>query len=147
MPGKGQGFTVLVADDEPEVVSLVQIVLESEGYKVQVAINGRDAVEKIESTRPDLILLDVRMPEMTGLTVLDHLRNDPVSSSTPVIMLSVVVTDPEIRTALERGAIAYLSKPFELRELVWLIERILAMDSAQRDDFRQQSINNIGRRN
>ena len=146
MPGTRQGFTILVADDEPEVVSLVQIVLEAEGYKVQSAINGRRAVEKIETTRPDLILLDVRMPEMTGLAVLDHLRNDPTSSSTPVIMLSVVVTDPEIRTALERGAIAYLSKPFELREMIWLVNRILTMDTAERDQFRLQSIQNIGRR-
>jgi len=146
MSRKGQGYTILVADDEPEVVDLVQIVLESDGYTVQSAINGRYALEKIVATRPDLILLDVRMPEMTGLTVLDHLRKDPITSSIPVIMLSVVVTDPEIKSALEQGAVAYLSKPFEIRELVWLVNHILTMDAAERAHFRQQFLKDVGRR-
>jgi CheY-like chemotaxis protein len=146
MTQKGQGYTVLVADDEPEVVSLIQIVLETEGYEVRSAINGREAIEKAKSMRPDLILLDVRMPEMTGLHVLDHLRNDPSSNSTPVIMLSVVVTEPEIRTALDHGAIAYLSKPFEIRELLWLVNRVLTMSEFEREHFRERAMESIGRR-
>jgi CheY-like chemotaxis protein len=146
MAKKGLGYTVLVADDEPEVVDLVQIVLESEGYTVETAAHGKEAVEKVQAGPPDLILLDMRMPAMTGLSVLDHLRSDPVTSSLPVIMLSVVVTDPDVRMALERGAIAYLSKPFEIRELVWLVTRILNMDAAEREKFREQHIKNVGRR-
>jgi CheY-like chemotaxis protein len=146
MARKGQGYTILIADDEPEVVNLVQIVLETEGYRVQSASNGKKALDKITEDPPDLLLLDVRMPEMTGLMLLDSLRSDPACARIPVIMLSVVVTDPEVRTALERGAIAYLSKPFEIRELAWLVKRILTMDTAQRDRFRQQCLENIGKR-
>jgi CheY-like chemotaxis protein len=146
MAKKGQGYTVLIADDEPEVVDLVQIVLQTEGYKVQGASNGRKALDKITEQPPDLLLLDVMMPEMTGLMLLDNLRADPVLSKIPVIMLSVVVTDPEVRMALEGGAIAYLSKPFEIRELVWLVNRVLSMDATQRDRFRQQCLKDVGRR-
>ena len=146
MAQKGQGYTVLIADDEPEVVDLVQIVLQTEGYQVQGASNGRKALDKILEQAPDLLLLDVMMPEMTGLMLLDHLGADPVLSQIPVIMLSVVVTDPEVRMALEGGATAYLSKPFEIRELVWLVNRILTMNAAQRDRFRQQLLKDVGRR-
>jgi CheY-like chemotaxis protein len=146
MARKGQRYTILVADDEPEVVSLVEIVLATEGYKVEGAAHGKEAVDKIEANPPDLILLDMRMPEMTGLMVLDHLRSDPALASIPVIMLSVVITDPEIRTALEHGAIAYLSKPFEIRELGWLVDHILNMNAEEREKFRQQSLKDVGRR-
>jgi len=146
MAKKGQGYTVLIADDEPEVVDLVQIVLQTEGYKVQGASNGRKALDKITEQPPDLLLLDVMMPEMTGLMLLDNLRADPVLSKIPVIMLSVVVTDPEVRMALEGGATAYLSKPFEIRELVWLVNRVLTMNPEQRDRFRQQILKDVGRR-
>jgi CheY-like chemotaxis protein len=146
MARKDPGYTVLIADDEPEVVDLVQIVLQTEGYKVQSASNGRKALDKITEQPPDLILLDVMMPEMTGLMLLEHLREDPTLSKIPVIMLSVVVTDPEVRMALEGGAIAYLSKPFEIRELVWLVNRALTMNAEQRDRFRQQCLKDVGRR-
>jgi CheY-like chemotaxis protein len=146
MAKKGQGYTVLIADDEPEVVDLVQIVLETEGYRVQSASNGRKALDKIAEQPPDLLLLDVMMPEMTGLMLLEHLRTEPAWTEIPVIMLSVVVTDPEVRMALEGGATAYLSKPFEIRELVWLINRLLTMNTDQRDRFRQQMLKDIGRR-
>ena len=146
MAGEGQGYTVLIADDEPEVVDLVQIVLETEGYQVQGAANGRIALDKIKEQPADLLLLDIMMPEMTGLMLLDHLQADPALSKIPVIMLSVVVTDPEIRMALEGGASAYLSKPFEIRELIWLVNRVLTMNATQRDRFRQQMLKDIGRR-
>jgi CheY-like chemotaxis protein len=146
MASKGRGYAIFVADDEPEVVDLVQIVLETEGHTVRSAANGRQAVERIMADPPDLILLDIRMPEMTGLTVLEHLTADPVTADIPVIMLSVVVTDPEVKEALNRGAIAYLSKPFEIRELAWLVDRLLHMSPDERQKFRQQVYRNVGRR-
>jgi len=146
MAMKGQGYTVLVSDDEPEVVDLVTIVLESEGYKVVSAANGKEALAQIKAHRPDLVLLDMRMPEMTGLTVLENVHASPVLASIPVVMLSVVVTDPDIQMALDRGAIAYLSKPFEIREMIWLVGRIIKMNAVEREKFRQQMIQNVGRR-
>jgi CheY-like chemotaxis protein len=145
MKQSGQGYRILVADDEPEVVNLVRMVLEMEGYTVLDAGDGEQAVTRAQADRPDLILLDVRMPRLSGLTVLDRLHEDPVMSIIPVIMLSVVTTYPEVRTALQRGATAYLAKPFELREMSRLVTRILAMDSAQREAHRQQALKSIGK--
>ena len=146
LPNHDPGYTIVVADDEPEVVDLVRIILESEGYRVLDAGDGVQALNQIRAHHPDLILMDMRMPQMTGLGVLDQLAKDPEIQSIPVVMLSVVVTDPDVRMALERGAIAYLSKPFEVRELLWMVDRVLTMDSAQRQSFRRQMIGSVGRR-
>ena len=130
---------VLIADDEEEVVQLVRMILEWEGYAVVAAADGLETLERVETDKPDLILLDVRMPKMSGLTVLEHLAK-PETAAIPVIMLSVVTTQPEVRTALQRGAVAYLTKPFELKEMTRLVEQILAMDDAKRDAFRQKAL-------
>jgi two-component system alkaline phosphatase synthesis response regulator PhoP len=146
MTTQRQDYRILVADDEREVVDLVCTILEFEGYRALEAVDGAQAVERARQENPDLILLDVRMPKMTGLSVLDCLAADPVTSRIPVIMLSVVTTYPDIRMALERGAVAYLTKPFEMREMVHLIERVLAADAAGRDHLRQQGLRSIGKR-
>lgn len=131
--------TILIADDEPEVVQLVRMILEWEGYTVIAAADGFEALERVETHNPDLILLDVRMPRMSGLTVLEHLAKSE-AVAIPVIMLSVVTTQPEVRAALQRGAVAYLTKPFELKEMTRLVDQILAMDDAKRDAFRQKAL-------
>lgn len=143
---KKERYTVLVADDEPEVVNLVRIVLETEGYTVIAAADGEQTLTQARTHHPDLILLDVRMPKMSGLMVLNYLRQDPTLASIPVIMLSVVTTYPEVRSALEQGAVAYVSKPFELREMARLISHILVLNAAGRERLRQQALNDIGRR-
>jgi len=131
--------TILIADDEPEVVQLVRMILEWEGYTVVAAADGLETLERVETHNPDLILLDVRMPKMSGLTVLEHLAKSE-AVAIPVIMLSVVTTQPEVRAALQRGAVAYLTKPFELKEMTRLVDQILAMDDAKRDAFRQTAL-------
>lgn len=145
MTQQAQDYTILVADDEPEVVDLVRMMLEWEGYTILVATDGEETLVRAQADRPDLILLDVRMPKMSGLNVLDHLRADPVMAAIPVVMLSVVTTYPDVRAALQRGAVAYLPKPFELREMVRLVGRVLAMDASQRAALRQQALKDIGR--
>lgn len=145
MTQQGQGYTILVADDEPEVVDLVRMMLEWEGYAVLSASDGQDTLTRARADRPDLILLDVRMPKMSGLNVLNHLSADPITAPIPVIMLSVVTTYPDVRTALERGAVAYLPKPFEFREMVRLVSRVLEMDAASREALRQKALREIGR--
>jgi CheY-like chemotaxis protein len=144
MTGQGQGRTILVADDEPEVLDLLRMMLEWEGYRVLDAADGLQALEKAKSQCPDLILLDVRMPKMSGLTVLDRLQENPAMAEIPVIMLSVVTTYPEVRTALQRGAIAYLSKPFEFREMIHMVERVLSTNQDARQVLREQALQNIG---
>jgi CheY-like chemotaxis protein len=94
---------------------------------------------------PDLILLDVRMPRMNGLTVLERLQADPLTEGIPVIMLSVVTTYSEVRSALQRGAVAYLSKPFELKEMLELVQRVLSTDPATWQALREAALRNVGR--
>jgi CheY-like chemotaxis protein len=145
MAEKDQSYTILVADDEREVVDLVRLVLEIDGHTVLSAEDGEQALARTGVILPDLILMDVRMPKMSGLTVLKHLHEDPLTADIPVIMLSVVTTHPEVQTALHNGAVAYLSKPFEIRELSRLVGRVLKMDATERELLRKQAINSIGR--
>jgi len=137
---------ILVADDEPEVVDLVRMMLEWQGgYHVLGAGDGEEALQRARSDSPDLILLDVRMPRKNGLDALHDLKADPALSSVPVIMLSVVTTYPEVYSALRQGAVAYLPKPFELKEMVRLVERVLVADPAGRLALQQQALENIGK--
>jgi CheY-like chemotaxis protein len=145
MADKDQSCTILVVDDEREVVDLVRMVLEIDGHNVLAAEDGEQALARTAAVLPDLILLDVRMPKMSGLTVLKHLHEDPLTTDIPVIMLSVVTTHPEVRTALQRGAVAYLPKPFEIREMSRLVGRVLRMDANERELLRKQAINSVGR--
>lgn len=145
MTAQDQGYRILIADDEPEVVDLVRMMLEWEGYEVVGAFDGEETVERALNDLPDLILLDVRMPKMSGLNVLAELQKDPLTAEVPVIMLSVVTTYPEVRMALQRGAVAYLPKPFELKELVRLVGRVLATDPSGRQHLREQALKTIGR--
>jgi CheY-like chemotaxis protein len=143
---QGDGYRVLIADDEPEVVDLVQMMLEMEGrYTVLSAMDGLQTLDCARADRPDLILLDMRMPKLSGLGVLDRLRADPATANIPVIMLSVVTTYPDVRTALERGAVAYLAKPFELREMTRLVAHVLALDGSERQALRQHALDNVGK--
>jgi CheY-like chemotaxis protein len=140
-----QDHRILVADDEPEVVDLVRMVLEWEGYEVVQAADGAQALERADSDLPDLILLDVRMPKMSGLVVLEELQKDPLTAGIPVIMLSVVTTYPEVRTALQRGSVAYLPKPFELTELARLVADVLTADPAGRHALRKTALESLDR--
>lgn len=140
-----QDHRILVADDEPEVVDLVRMVLEWEGYEVVSAADGQRTLERASSDLPDLILLDVRMPKMSGLTVLKELQKDPLTAGIPVIMLSVVTTYPEVRTALQCGSVAYLPKPFELSELARLVAHVLTADAAGHQALRQTALETLER--
>jgi CheY-like chemotaxis protein len=146
MAQRDDAYRVLIADDEPEVVDLVQMMLEMEGgYTILCAADGYQTLDCVRTQRPDLILLDVRMPKLSGLAVLDRLRADPTTADIPVIMLSVVTTYPDVRMALQRGAVAYLAKPFELREMTRLVAEVLAMDGAERQALRQRTLDNVGK--
>ena len=136
--------TVLIADDEPEILDLMRMMLEWENYVVVETKDGEQCLEQARSIKPDLILSDVRMPNMTGLEVLEHLQADPDLAGIPVIMLSVVTTLPQVRTALENGAIAYLPKPFEMREMARLVSRVLNRDAGGREVIRQQALRDLG---
>jgi CheY-like chemotaxis protein len=83
------------------------------------------------------------MPKMNGLEVLERLQSDPALAGIPVVMLSVVTTYPQVQTALQRGAVAYLPKPFELREMARLVASVLAGDAARRKEIHQQALRRL----
>lgn len=146
MAQQDEGYCILVADDEPEVVDLVQMMLQMEGgYRIVSAGDGLETLAQARTAKPDLILLDVRMPKMSGLSVLDELHRDQTTADIPVIMLSVVTTYPDVRRALEQGAVAYLPKPFELREMTRLVARVIEMGPDEREILRQRALQNVGR--
>ena len=136
--------TILIADDEPEILDLMRMMLEWESYTVVETRDGQQCLEQARAIKPDLILTDVRMPNMTGLEVLENVQADPDLAGIPVIMLSVVTTMPLVRKALENGAIAYLPKPFEMREMARLVTRVLNRDAGGREVIRQQALRDLG---
>jgi DNA-binding response OmpR family regulator len=114
--------TIMVVDDEKRLVSLVESYLKQEGYRVVSAYNGREALTVAQRESPDLIVLDVMMPEMDGY---EFMRNHRTDHNTPIILLTARVDDEEKVIGLEVGADDYMTKPFRPRELVARVRAIL----------------------
>lgn len=109
--------TVLVADDEQDIIDLVRFRLEHDGYLVISAHDGEAALELARVKHPDLCILDVVMPKLSGLEVLAQLRADPATASTRVILLTARGQDADVDRGFELGAHDYVTKPFSRREL------------------------------
>ena len=109
--------TVLVVDDEPHLLRLVQFRLEREGYDVVTAADGQSALDTVFDSPPDLCLLDVVMPRRSGWEVLQELRADERSAGLKVIMLTARATAADIETGMRLGADDYLTKPFTSADL------------------------------
>jgi len=116
---------ILIADDRSEVVELVKVTLEGEGYRTIEASDGREALEKIRKEKPNLILLDIVMPKMDGFEVLSKLKNDSQTKDTPVIMLTAQGQKVDQEKGRRLGARDYITKPFSLSHLLNKIEEIL----------------------
>ena len=117
---------ILVVDDEPEAVELVEFNLKQSGYTVTTAADGAEALKKARSQTPDLIVLDVMLPEMDGFEICKALRLDPATLRIPIIMLTAKAAEIDRVLGLELGADDYLTKPFSTRELLLRIKKILA---------------------
>ena len=129
---------VLVVDDEPEAVELVEFNLRQAGYSVISAGDGAEALKKARSAPPDLIVLDLMLPEVDGLEVCKMLRRDPVTAAIPIIMLTAKAAEIDRVLGLEMGADDYVTKPFSPRELVLRAKKLLHRDRVegeQRDKF------------
>jgi len=114
--------TILVVDDEPNIVELARLYLEVEGYRVVAASDGREALSRVHETRPALVVLDLMLPEMDGWEVCRRLRAE---SDLPIIMLTARSDDVDKIVGLELGADDYLTKPFNPRELVARVRAVL----------------------
>ena len=116
---------VLIVDDDKVIQQLLEVNLELEGYDIQTASDGEEALDKVRSFRPDLILLDVMMPKLDGREVCRRIKADPETKDTPVIFLSARAQDMDVSSGLELGASAYVTKPFDPVDLIGTVSRVL----------------------
>jgi len=120
---------ILVVDDEIQLIEMVQMRLEANGYDVVAANDGEEGIEKVKSENPDLIILDIMMPKMDGFEVCKILKNDPQYSKIPIIFLSARVQEEDLETGEENGADAFVKKPFETSDLLAKIKELLEKSS------------------
>lgn len=116
---------ILVAEDEKDIRELIAFTLRFAGFDVLLATNGAEAVEVAEVEKPDLVILDVRMPRMSGYEACRRLKENPQTASLPVVFLSAKGQDSEIQQGLESGAEEYILKPFAPDELIQQVRDIL----------------------
>lgn len=116
---------ILIAEDERDIRELIQFTLTFAGHHVTAAINGEEALILVDETRPDLIMMDVRMPKMTGYEACRQLKANESTRNIPVIFLTAKGQDDEIKTGLEVGAVAYVVKPFSPEDLTRRVSEIL----------------------
>jgi DNA-binding response OmpR family regulator len=122
---RGVRATILVVDDEPEAVELVEFNLKQAGFAVQTAADGAEALKKARSEAPNLVVLDLMLPEVDGLEVCKMLRRDPATKSIPIVMVTAKAAEVDRILGLELGADDYVTKPFSPRELVLRVKKIL----------------------
>jgi len=115
---------ILVVDDEDDILNFLELVLGEKGFDVVTASGGQEALTKAQLERPDLVLLDIMMPQMDGWEVLKLLRVDEDTAEIPVAMLSARTEARDRVQGLQEGAIDYICKPFSLQELLGKIEAI-----------------------
>jgi len=116
---------ILVAEDERDIRDLIGFTLRFAGFEVLLADNGIEAIEKAPLEQPDLIILDVRMPKMTGYEACRQLKKNPATSAIPIVFLSAKGQEDEIKQGLASGALEYIVKPFAPDELVNQVKDIL----------------------
>ena len=117
---------ILIAEDEPDIRDLIAFTLRFAGYEVVTGSNGEEAVQLAKQESPDLILLDVRMPRMTGYDACIEIKADPTLKDVPVVFLSAKGQETEIRIGMDAGAEEYLLKPFAPDQLTERVRSVLA---------------------
>ena len=116
---------ILIIEDEENLVELIKFRLETNGYDVSVALDGEKGLEKILEIKPDLVLLDVRMPKMDGYEVCRRAKSNPELSDIPILILTAQAHDSEVNKAMESHPDAFLSKPFEPEDLLRNIKELI----------------------
>ena len=112
------GLKIVAADDEADIRTVLQKGLEASGYNVIPAVDGEDALQKIKDEKPDLVILDIRMPKLDGIQTLQTIKNDPATRKLPVIMLTGNSSDEDLLKGYKYGADYYITKPFKLQTVL-----------------------------
>ncbi|MCE5236871.1 response regulator [bacterium] len=117
---------ILFVDDERDLVQCAEVFLKDAGYEFEGAYDGMQALQRVKESKPDLIVLDVSMPRLTGWDVLLMLQDDPATATIPVLMLTAKSQDQDKARGWELGCTWYHTKPFEFDDLLMIIGRILS---------------------
>ncbi len=123
--------TIMVVDDHPDLVEIVRITLELNGFNVRCAYSGKHLFAGLEELKPDLILLDIMMPQMDGLEVLTRLKGNPATASIPVILLTAKGEPEDVIKGCESVADIYITKPFTSTEVLDGINLVLGGDQGR----------------
>ena len=119
---------ILIADDEANIVIALEFLLQKSGYEVKVVANGEEALGQLESFGPDLVLLDVMMPQVSGYEVCQRMRSRPEWRRIKIVVLSAKGREVEVSKGISLGADLYVTKPFSNTELVGTINDLLSRD-------------------
>jgi CheY-like chemotaxis protein len=122
--------SILVVDDDPRLLHIVQMYLGIEGYEVRTAANGEEGLREIGQARPDLIILDIMMPGMDGLEACRRIRGNPETADIPVLMFSALSGDDDVERARVAGANHLITKPFNLVGLGSVVRSFFASDQS-----------------
>ncbi len=118
---------ILIVDDEEDVVDVVKVVLESEGYEVITSENGKKALEVLKTQHPDLIILDIMMPEMDGVEVCSRLRKMEKMNDVPIVMFSAKLSAVDKKESFDAGADGFITKPFNTKGFTTSIRTYLEL--------------------
>ena len=116
---------ILVIDDSNTNIVLLEAILETRGYKIMTALSVKEAIPMIEKELPDLILLDLLMPEVNGFDFLEKIKNEEKFQGIPVIIVSALTDDENINRTMEMGAVEFIKKPVNIERLVSRVENVL----------------------
>jgi DNA-binding response OmpR family regulator len=132
-------YQILIVDDEEDVHKVLGKMLLKEGYQIQSAFSATDAKEKIQESKPDLIILDIMMPKVSGIELLNELKEDEATKDILVIIVSAKDEQADRIEGLTHGADDYISKPFHLRSLIRKIEHVLTKKQVEGFEFSTSS--------
>lgn len=124
---------ILIVDDDPDILQFIRVNMELEGFETSIATGGQEALDSVMAAAPDLVLLDVMMPELDGFSVLRRLRTHPSAANTSVILLTARTMPEDRIRGLELGADDYITKPFDVEELVARVKAVLRRSQTMRD--------------
>lgn len=117
---------VLVVEDDPVILRLLEVNFELEGFDVLLAQDGAEGLEVARTKRPDVIVTDVMMPKMSGLEMVQALRADPATAAIPIVVLSAKAQTSDLKTGIDAGADEYVTKPFEPLDLIDRVNALLS---------------------
>ena len=125
-------WSVLIVDDEPVTQDLLRLMLEPAGFRVTEAEDGLEALQKVQESKPDIMILDVMMPNMDGITVCKKIRSNAETADLPIVMLSGKTHLNAVEEGLQAGANRYLAKPMSRAELIQNLREVLAETAVMR---------------